>query len=185
MEQPSWQRFLYLGFPENYHLAMENHHFCDRRYIVLKWLVFYCHASFSGVTYISWDIWLIICLKCLEHVFEITNDLSHLFPYSVLICFTMFTGNLMTSILPFIFHPTTSGLSEFPRELSAKVTMVGFPACPAHNIDALVFRWGEWASASASASSLGMATPGGQITQVSPTESDLVPSPAAFTAVTW
>ncbi len=48
-----------------------------------------------------------------------------------------------TSYLPPYFHPQTSyPFSEFPRELSAKVTMVGFPACPAHNIDASVGRNG-------------------------------------------
>lgn len=52
----------------------------------------------------------------------------------------------MTSILlllyifsPFFtFHFPPSTSLRVPRELSAKVTMVGFPACPAHSIDALV-----------------------------------------------
>lgn len=143
MEQPSWQRFLYLGFPENYHLAMENHHFCDRRYIVQN-------GWFSTVMLVFQGLLIYLMRYLTHHLLEMSWACFWNYKWSVT-SISIFCSNLLYNVhrkshdlnSPFHFPSSTSRLSEFPRELSAKVTMVGFPACPAHNIDALVFRWGD------------------------------------------
>ena len=112
MEQPSWQRFLYLGFPENYHLAMENHHFCDRRYIVQN-------GWFSTVMLVFQGLLIYLMRYLTHHLLEMSWACFWNYKWSVT-SISIFCSNLLYNVhrkshdlnSPFHFPSSTSQSSH-------------------------------------------------------------------------